>query len=184
MHRNRTAAASGLVVVFMLACSAPMLATPTPIPTATSTATLTPTSTPTATPTFTPTPLPVLISSGTLVIRQSYQADLDSGSIPTDPKSPAYADVDLWFDAITSVERYLEPYNGASMLVMGPAEVGVEQCRGIQAAVARADLLTLPIGTYICVVTNIQNISVVRVSSIDYPALGTITLDFKTWHQP
>ena len=180
MNRNQVAAVGGLVVVLILACSAPMLATPTPIPTETPTATLTPT----ATPTLTPTPMPVMIASGFLEIPQTYQADLDTGSVPRDPKSPAYADVDLWFDAASSNERYLEPYNGASMLVMGTTAIGFNECTNMQATVTRVDINVLPSGTYLCVSTNIKNTSVVRVNSIDYSSPGTLRLDFMTWHQP
>ena len=100
------------------------------------------------------------------------------------PKSPAYADVDLWFDAITDNERYLESYNGASMQVMGPAPVGLAECQNAQGWVARADVNTLPAGTYICFRTNIQNNSVVRVHSIDPWSPGMMRLEFQTWHQP
>jgi hypothetical protein len=46
------------------------------------------------------------------------------------------------------------------------------------------DINTLPMGTYICVVTNIQNTSIVRVNSIDYSSPGLVRLEFQTWHQP
>ena len=180
MKRSRFVSVSGLMLAFMLACSAPIFATPTPNPTETPTATLTPV--PTVTPT--PTPLPVVIASGLLEIPQTYMADLDSGAVPRDPKSPAYADVDLWFDAVSPNERYLEAYNGASMLLMGSAQVGFDQCRNLQASVARLDINTLPSGTYICVLTNIKNTSVVRINSIDYSSPGMLRLDYMTWHQP
>jgi hypothetical protein len=180
MHRNQAAVACAFCTGLMLACSAPMFATPTPVPTETPTATLTPV--PTAT--LTPTPMPVVIASGTLEIPRTYQVDLDAGAIPTDPKSPAYADVDLWFDAVTPSERYLEPYGGGSMLVMGAGEVGLDTCRGVQASVARVDINALPAGTYLCVTTNIGNTSIVRVNSIDYSSPGKLRLDFITWHQP
>jgi hypothetical protein len=128
--------------------------------------------------------MPVMIASGTLVIPQTYMADLDTGIVPRDPKNPAFADVDLWFDAVSSAERYLEPYNGASMVVMGSAQVGFNECRNPQATVARVDINNLPAGTYICVTTNIKNTSVIRVNSIDYSSPGKIRLDFMTWHQP
>ena len=111
-------------------------------------------------------------------------ADLDTGIVPRDSKNPAFADVDLWFDAVSPTERYLEPYNGASMMVAGPSAVGYNECRNMQAAVARVDINSLPGGTYICVSTNIKNISVVRVNGIDYSSPGKIRLDFMTWHQP
>jgi hypothetical protein len=178
MDRKQTAVVGIFSIVFVLACSAPAMATPTPIPTQTATATLIPTETPTLTP------MPVLIASGTIDIPQTYLADLDTGIVPRDPKNPAYADVDLWFDAVSSKERYMEPYNGASMFVMGLAAVGINECKNTQASVARVDINNLASGTYICVFTNIKNISVVRVNAINYSSPGMIRLDFMTWHQP
>ena len=180
MPRTKIAAACGLVIALMLACSAPMLSTPTPVPTETPTASITPSPTATATST----PMPVMIGSGLLEIPQTYQADLDSGVVPRDPKSPAYADVDLWFNAISERERYLEAYNGAAMLVMGSAPVGVTECQHMQASVARVDVLALAPGTYICFQTNIGNSSIVRVYSIDAWSPGTMRLEYQTWHQP
>jgi hypothetical protein len=180
MDRKQTLVVGILSFVFLFACSAPALATPTPIPTPTPPVTLTPTES----PTLTPTPAPVKISSGTIDIPQTYMADLDAGVVPQSSKSPALADVDLWFEAVTSTERYLEPYNGATMFVAGPSPVGYNECRNMQASVTRADINKLPSGTYICVITNINNVSVVRVNTINYSSPGRIRLDFITWHQP
>jgi hypothetical protein len=180
MNRKRASAVLGLCILIIFACSAPFNATPTPPPTETPTATLTPT----ATPTLTPTPMPVMIATGTMEIPQTYMADLDTGIVPRDAKNPAFADVDLWFDAVGPNERYLEPYNGASMMVMGMTPAGFIECKNIQAAVARVDINALPAGTYICISTNIKNTAVMRVAGINYASPGSIRLDFMTWHQP
>jgi hypothetical protein len=180
MDRKQTLVVAALCLVFLLACSVPALATLAPQPIPTPAVTIPPT---TAT-TLTPAPMPVMISSGTIDIPQTYMADLDAGIVPHESKNPAMADVDLWFDAASSTDRYLEPYNGASMMVLGTSAVGYNECKGMQAVVARVDINSLTRGTYICVLTNIRNISVVRVNSIDYSAPGTIRLDYMTWHQP
>src|ERR1700690_2154569 len=178
MDRKQTLVVAAICMVFLLACSAPALAAPTPLPAPTVTLP------PTAVPSLAPTPMPVMISTGTIDIPQTYMADLDAGIVPHESKNPAMADVDLWFDAASSADRYLEPYNGASMMVLGTSVVGYNECKGMQAVVARVDINSLPRGTYICVLTNIKNISVVRVNSIDYSEPGTIRLDYMTWHQP
>jgi hypothetical protein len=186
MDRKQTLVVGILCIFFLLACNAPFLEAPTPIPIQTATDTIAPTITlaPTEAPTFIATPMPEMIASGTIDIPQTYMADLDTGIVPRDPKNPALADVDLWFEAVSSRERYLEPYNGASMVVAGLTEVGYNECRSKQAAVSRVDINNLPAGIYICVITNINNVSVVRVNSINLSAPGSIRLDFKTWHQP
>jgi hypothetical protein len=174
MNRKQFAAVSAVGIVLVIACNAPFLATPTPIPTPTPTATVAPT----------PTPPPVQIASGTLDIPQTYMADLDTGIVPKDAKNPAFADVDLWFNAVSPTERYLEPYNGASLMVVGLSAVGYAECRNLQAAVARVDINSLPSGTYLCVTTNLKNTAVLRVNAIDYSSPGTMHLAFMTWHQP
>jgi hypothetical protein len=178
MDRKQILVVASLCIVFLLACSVPALATPTPLPPPTATVP------PTAVSTLIPTPMPVMISTGTIDIPQTYMADLDAGIVPHESKNPAMADVDLWFDAASSTDRYLEPYNGASMMVLGTSAVGYNECKGMQAVVARVDINSLARGTYICVLTNIKNISVVRVNSIDYSSPGMIRLDYMTWHQP
>ena len=143
-----------------------------------------PTLAPPNTPLPAPTPLPVLVASGSVAIPQTYQVDLDTGIVPTGAKDSAYNNVDLWFEVISSKERYLEPYNGASWAVMGPAAVGYDQCKGAPPTTQRANINDLPSGTYICVTTNVKNISVVRINNINTAYVGKITIDFMTWNQP
>ena len=143
-----------------------------------------PTPTPTNTPAPPPTPMPILIASGTIAIPQTYMADLDTGIVPAGQKDSAYANVDLWFEAVTPKERYLEPYNGASWAVVGPNAVGYDQCKEMPPTSQRANINDLPSGTYICVTTNEKNTSVVRINNINSAYVGKITIDFMTWRQP
>jgi hypothetical protein len=136
---------------------------------------------PTATSAPVPTRIPVILSSGTIDIPQTYLADLDTGVIPKNPKDSLYNAVDLWFEAITPQERYLEPYNGATWTVVGPNQISYQDCLSMTPSPARMDIRNLPSGTYICVVTNIKNISIIRINSINYASKGSIRLDFTTW---
>jgi hypothetical protein len=138
---------------------------------------------PTNTPPPIPTPMPVIISSGTIDIPQTYTADLDTGIVPKSSKDSVYNEVDLWFEAVTPQERYLEPYNGASWTVVGPNPVNVYDCLGMNPSPARMDIRNLPSGTYICLTTNIKNMSVVRINSINYGYKGVIRLDYTTWQR-
>jgi len=155
---------------------------PETVPTIPPAPTLRPANTPEPTPT--PTPPPVLIASGTIIIPQTYMADLDTGIVPAGLKDSAYANVDLWFEAVTPKERYLEPYNGASWAVVGPNAVGYDQCKEMPPTSQRANINDLPSGTYICVTTNEKNTSVVRINNINSAYVGKITIDFMTWRQP
>lgn len=150
---------------------------PTKVPPPLPTAIILPTNTPQLTPTHTPT----IISSGTIDIPQTYMADLDTGAIPQNPKDSLYNDVDLWFEAVTPQERYLETYNGATWSVMSTNPINYQNCLGMTPSQARVDIRNLPNGTYICVITNIKNVSIIRINSINYGNKGVIRLDFTTW---
>jgi hypothetical protein len=136
---------------------------------------------PTNTPMPISTPQPVVIVSGTFDLPQTYMADLDTGIVPKNPKDSVYNDVDLWFEAVTPQERYLEPYNGASWTVVGPNAIGFNDCKGLNPTPARLDIRNLPSGTYICVSTNAKNISVIRINSINFASKAMIRVDFTTW---
>lgn len=156
---------------FVLACSGLAVPTQTPVPT----------DTPTATPLPTPTPVPVVIASGTLDIPQTYSADLDTGVIPRDYNNPAYAGVDVWFEAVSSVEKYLEPFNGAQWAVAGLNPVGYNECSIALVSTTRININDLPLGTYICVSTNSQNVAVIRIDGVVNANPGTIRIAFMTW---
>jgi len=128
--------------------------------------------------------MPILIASGTIDIPQTYMADLDTGIVPKGQKDSAFANVDLWFEAVTPTERYLESYNGASWAVVGLSAVGYNECKGMPPTTQRVSINDLPSGTYICVTTNANNISVVRINSINTAYVGKIRIDFQTWKQP
>lgn len=182
MKTRRNVSTVCMILVFglvIMGCGIPFF-TPEPTPTSTST----PTNTPEPTPTLTPTPNPVVLSQGTIDIPQTYMADLDTGIVPTGYKDSASGNVDLWFESVGPQDRFLESYNGASWAVVGTSAVSYDQCKTIPPTAQRVDIKTLPVGTYICVTTNIGNISIVRINAINTAYVGSIRIDYTTWHQP
>lgn len=176
-----------LLIIASISCGfylGPPPATPTPQPTNTPFPTQTPEPTSTPAPTPTPTPQPVILSYGELGIPQTYMADLDAGVVPTDAKDSAFGNVDLWFEAVSNEDRFLETYNGALWAVIGPSEVGYDECKAAAPTSQRVHINDLAIGTYICVQTNAGNISIVRILGVDYSGVGTVKISFTTWHQP
>jgi hypothetical protein len=169
-----------LVVGLLISGCITIVTKPEPVPTNPPAPTLAPSKTPIPAPT----PVPVLIASGTITIPQTYQADLDTGIVPTGQKDSAYGNEDLRFEAMTSKDRYLEPINGASWAIVGSTAVGYDQCKDMPPTTQRAYLNDLPSGTYICVTTNVKNTSVVRINHINAAYVGKITIDFMTWQQP
>jgi hypothetical protein len=110
--------------------------------------------------------------------------DLDTGVMPTDPKDSHWGSVDVWFEAVSTTERYFDAYNGATWAIVGPSAVDYAQCRALNPTEQRVDINTVGAGTYICVQTNAGNTSIVRINSIDYSPVGSLRIDFTTWQQP
>jgi hypothetical protein len=164
----------GLTVIFLLGCS--MLATPTLIP---------PTPTPippTATLPDTPTPSstlePVTYSSGTLDIPQTYIVDLDQGVVVDN----AHQDQgDFWFEAATPIERYVTPWNGTQIALVGTVAPGLSGCQSASYSSNKIAIADLPVGTYVCVQTNEGRYSQVRIEAPVGPSPGTLSIGFITW---
>jgi serine/threonine protein kinase len=155
--------------------------TATPIPTETPTSTPTPMPTPTPTETamptatFTPSPTPVIHSAGTLEIAEGFCADLDEGV------AACSSDADIWFHPVSSVERYVEPPNGAKIAKVGTSSVGRGGCAAASLSTSHIHVNDLPAGTYVCVLTNAGRYSEFRVNAPVGPFPGTLRIHYITW---
>jgi hypothetical protein len=152
--------------------------TPTPTPTATSTPTPTESFTPTPTSTISPTPTPtqpIPHAQGHLDIPQTWTADLDSGVVGSNGQE------DIWFEAVTATERYLAPRNGASISFMGTTQPGLSGCKSAPLSTNRININSLSTGVYVCVLTNSNRYSELRVTAPVGPSPGTLSLDYTTW---
>jgi len=157
--------------------------TSAPAPTSTSTSTSTPTPPPSPTPThtFTPSPTytshppPVTHSTGLLDIPQTFTVDLDEGVIA------AGADSDIWFEAVTAIERYVTSRNGATIAIVGTSSVGRDGCAAAPLSTSRIHVNNLPVGTYVCVRTNLGRYSQFRVNAPIGPSPGTLSIGYTTW---
>jgi hypothetical protein len=70
-----------------------------------------------------------VIVSGIFDLPLTYIAGLDTGMVRKNPKDSVYNNVDLWFEAVTLQEKYLELYNSASLAVVGPNTIGFNDCK-------------------------------------------------------
>ena len=170
---------------------------PPPTPTFTPPPTLSPTLPPPPTPTFTLTPVwllptptgtplpmtptaqpsPVLPirSMGSLDIPQTWTVDLDEGVI-----GDAWT-ADIWFEAVTAVERYVTPRNGATIAIVGTIGVGPSGCAAVRLSTSRIPIGDLPKGTYVCVRTNSGHYSQFHVTAPVGPSPGTLSIEYITW---
>jgi hypothetical protein len=164
----------GLVFIFLVGCG--MFATPTLTP-----PTLTPIP-PTATLPDTPTPSstlePVIYSSGTLDIPQTYIVDLDQGVVVDNSHQDQG---DFWFEAATFTERYMTPWNGTQIALLGTHEPGLSGCQAANYSSNKIAIADLPAGTYVCVQTNEGRYSQVRIDAPVGPSPGTLSISYTTW---
>jgi len=148
----------------------------------TATFTPAPTITPTPTNTLIPTntPAPVTYSTKLLDIGQTYTADLDEGVV-----APAAGDVDIWFEAVTSTEKYVTPRNGTLVAIWGTGAPGMYDCyNNSSLANVRIPLGSLPVGTYVCYKTNLGRPGVFRVNAISAGTPQTLSIGYTTWNKP
>ncbi len=129
------------------------------------------TGSPPAPPPPPPPVVPVTYSTGPLNIPQTYQADLDSGTV-------GGAGGDIWYQAVTSVNKFITPINGAKLSVSGPTNRGYAGCSTASYSGNKISVWTLPIGTYVCVKTNEGRISEFRLNGYSGT---TMKLGYTTW---
>jgi len=116
---------------------------------------------------------PLVQASGDLSVQQSFMFDLDNGAVGSGPRA------DIWFHAVSSTERYLEP-QGATLLAAGDgSDRGFAGCAIAQYTATRIALANVPIGSFVCVRTGEGRISQFRRTA--GVAQDRLTLRFTTW---
>ena len=125
-----------------------------------------------ATPT--PAPAPVTFSTGPIVLKQTYTANLDNGTVGTPGR-------DLWFEAVDPAHRYLKPVNGAQMAVGDRSNRGFAGCSAESFSTARVNINHIPVGSYVCMKTNAGRISQFRVNAVTGGAVKKMKLGYTTW---
>ncbi len=116
-------------------------------------------------------------STASLVIPQTWTADLDEGVVGAEPQA------DIWFEAVTATERYVTPRNGAVLAPVGTTSVGRDGCANAALTSARIPIGDLPVGSYVCVRTNEGRFSQFRVNQPVAPSPGELRIGYTTWAQ-
>ena len=117
---------------------------------------------------------PVTYKTGPLVIPQTYQADLDSGSVRSEG-------ADIWFQAQTAIKRYVTPRNGASLAIAGRRSINLAGCKRLSYRNQSIALSSIPEGTYVCVKTNQGRYSQFRVNRAVGASPGILHIGYTTW---
>lgn len=115
--------------------------------------------------------IPETFSTGPIDLQQTFTVDLDDGSI-------GGTGVDLWYEAVTALEKYLTPRNGARLALGDGSNRGYAGCSIEAFSPVQIPLADVPPGTYVCATTDEGRISQFRVNGF----VGTtMKLGYTTW---
>jgi hypothetical protein len=114
--------------------------------------------------------LPGIESSGQIYLSPTEVWDLD-GEKYAGKKEDFF---DIRFDVESATERYLEPIDGAAIAVVGREPVDHKGCETATYSSSRIDPV---IGSYVCVLTNQNRYSLLRIENIG----KELKLSFDTW---
>lgn len=118
-----------------------------------------------------PPAVPVTHSTGPINLQQTFTANLDNGTI-------GGGGVDIWYQAVTAVEKYITPRNGALLALGDGSNRGFDGCSVAAFSNDSLPLAAIPPGTYVCARTNQGRISQFRVNGF----VGTtMKLGYTTW---
>lgn len=121
------------------------------------------------------TPAIAILASGSVAIKQTYRADLDSVG------APANDDADIWFQAKTATDRYLSPRGGALMALMGSSKPDLAGCKNARLGTSAVNLNRVKEGDFICVKTSQGHFSQIRVTALPGASPGVLKINFITW---
>lgn len=116
-------------------------------------------------------PVPPTFSTGPIDLAQTFTANLDNGAVG----GPG---TDIWYQAVTAVEKYLTPKSGAQLALGDGSNRGFAGCSAASFSSDPVPLFALSPGTYVCAKTNQGRISQFRVNGF----VGTtMKLGYATW---
>lgn len=121
----------------------------------------------------TPTPAPEVHETEQMTIDSSYHFDLDEGDATAGSGTR-----DAWYEAVSAVEQYLTPENGATFKKWGGSPPSYNDCNNASLSSAKISLADLPVGTWVCYETDEG-----RIGRFEVEGKTTYewTIDFRTW---
>ena len=120
-----------------------------------------------------------IAASGQFTVRQTYHADLDTGTNDTPPSGTA----DFWFEAVSAAEKYLTPQNGARLALWPSGAPSLSDCQSASLSGFRISMDLVSIGSWVCYETNLGNIGRMEIENIT-GSPQVLSIDFRTWDTP
>jgi uncharacterized protein YraI len=114
---------------------------------------------------------PTTFSTGSISLQQTFTANLDNGNI-------GGSGADIWYEAVTAVEKYITPRNGAKLALGDGSNRGFAGCSTASYSGGRLSIWIIPVGTYVCAKTAQGRISQFRLNGY---AGTTMKLGYTTW---
>jgi hypothetical protein len=114
---------------------------------------------------------------------QTFALDLDTGYSPTTLTDGG----DIWFQAVTDVDRYLSPmyWDGATLAVAGNVDPGYAGCASATLSQDDVPVEALSSGLYLCVRTSEERVAVLRILQPPGPSArsATILLEYTVYNK-
>lgn len=120
----------------------------------------------------TATPVPVLITKK-VDLQQTYLLDLDTGNVTS-------TGADIFFRAVSAVEKYFESRNGAEFKKMSGVP-SLSDCQAASMSTVQIPLANLSAGDLYCYETNEGNIGRLEIEEITGGTPQFIKIDLRTW---
>jgi hypothetical protein len=114
-------------------------------------------------------------SDGNVTVQQTFSVDLDEGTVGSGP------DADIWFQAVTPVQMFLKPMNGAQLAVGDKSDRDYDGCAAAAFSPAAVPIMTLPPGSFVCLATNEGRVSQFRVVGMTPGMPKKLALQYTTW---
>jgi len=110
-----------------------------------------------------------------LDVPQTFTVDLDDAVV-----APEASKRDFQFEAVSAVEKYLTPNNGALFRKVGGAP-SLAECQAAALGATKIPLADLPAGSWLCYKTNAGRYGRMEIENITPGPVQTMTIDFVTW---
>jgi len=114
---------------------------------------------------------PTTFSTGSITLQQTYTANLDNGNV-------GGGGVDIWYQAVNPVSKFITPRNGARLALGDGSNRGYAGCSSASYSSDRISIWAMPVGTYVCVRTDAGRVSQFRLNGYSGT---TMNLGYTTW---